>query len=710
MTVFARMGIWRSILHSWGFPVTLLWDRVARAMLLAGIFLSSTLPEARAGVFAEIWYQRQPVAGFPDLHDVVWGDGHFVAVGNGIVLRSADGSQWSTRAASDTFELTRVRDFNGYLFAVGRMTQQGLRIPCYARIARDGAFMNLGQLPTRLRPRSLAWGASSAVVVGDRGLILTTTNRLTDTPIPTAPGPATNMWRVINPAVVASQSLLDVAFGFGLFVAVGERQQIWTSPDGLSWTLRHGPAEGAFHAVSVTADAFFVMGDGGELLRSNDGMTWTTLPKIPGVGRSLAVLDGRFVMAGAPILNSDDRINWGQPSGVAGYQTRALAYSSPLRRFVSVGLAGTIVGLNSAGSEGKPQRYRVPLEIGGIVYAREKFVTGSLTSTNGVVWKRNDGHQIGDLGFANGVFWGTELNGSMQGVGLARSDDGHHWTRVLSATNIPKSRMVFARGYYHYLSVRVPGFGLVQPTVERSADGVFWRSTDLPVSPVSSQPYTLIAEGNDRLVIVSPTQPCLVSTNGLEWSLPPAGISELTRLEFANGAFHGVGSTGDIFRSNDGRDWSNVTQSVVPTIYPVQQFDGEWVSFTADGRLLRSANGTDWSARVINTTANTLRDFAASPGNLVAVGDNGTLLQAGDIRDLPVEIADVRRFPDGVVRVHFTGPPGIPVVLQRSSDLMKWGPATRAENMTGEVVVDDFGTIGAPAAFYRVGAGLFDQN
>lgn len=88
----------------------------------------------------------------------MWGNDSFVAVGEGIVLRSSDALNWTLTAASDPFALTRLRDFNGYLFAVGRMVQQGLRMPCYARIARDGAYMNLEQLPTRLLPHGIAWG------------------------------------------------------------------------------------------------------------------------------------------------------------------------------------------------------------------------------------------------------------------------------------------------------------------------------------------------------------------------------------------------------------------------------------------------------------------------------------------------------------------------------------------------------------------------
>lgn len=118
---------------------------------------------------------------------------------------------------------------------------------------------------------------------------------------------------------------------------------------------------------------------------------------MPGVGRGLASFNGRYLMAGTPMLISDDLAQWHQPAGVAGYQTRGIAYRPARSLYASVGCSGTILTVDSPGLQGTAKRFSVPVEVGGIVHAFGKFVTGSLTSTNGVIWRRNDGHPIGNL-------------------------------------------------------------------------------------------------------------------------------------------------------------------------------------------------------------------------------------------------------------------------------------------------------------------------
>ena len=74
-----------------------------------------------------------------------------------------------------------------------------------------------------------------------------------------------------------------IAYGAGQFVAVGERAEIWTSPDGTNWTKRVSPQTGSsysLNAITYRPDAGFVavsdaVSSKAEIVTSPDGITWT---------------------------------------------------------------------------------------------------------------------------------------------------------------------------------------------------------------------------------------------------------------------------------------------------------------------------------------------------------------------------------------------------------------------------------------------------
>lgn len=69
----------------------------------------------------------------------------------------------------------------------------------------------------------------------------------------------------------------DIAFGAGVFVAVGTAGEIQTSPDGTTWTHRTAAASYAdvFKAVHFADGLFVAVGENGEIQTSPDGTTWT---------------------------------------------------------------------------------------------------------------------------------------------------------------------------------------------------------------------------------------------------------------------------------------------------------------------------------------------------------------------------------------------------------------------------------------------------
>ena len=64
------------------------------------------------------------------------------------------------------------------------------------------------------------------------------------------------------------------SFGF-LFVSVGEKGTILTSPKGNKWTKRTSGSKSKLRAVAYGKDKLVVVGFSGTILTSSDGIKWT---------------------------------------------------------------------------------------------------------------------------------------------------------------------------------------------------------------------------------------------------------------------------------------------------------------------------------------------------------------------------------------------------------------------------------------------------
>jgi hypothetical protein len=69
--------------------------------------------------------------------------------------------------------------------------------------------------------------------------------------------------------------LIGVAYGNGLFVAVGDDGTILTSPDGVSWTQRTSGTGNLLEGVTYGNGLFVAVGKDGTILTSPDGVSWT---------------------------------------------------------------------------------------------------------------------------------------------------------------------------------------------------------------------------------------------------------------------------------------------------------------------------------------------------------------------------------------------------------------------------------------------------
>jgi hypothetical protein len=124
---------------------------------------------------------------------------------------------------------------------------------------------------------------------------------------------------------VAGSPLRSVAYGDGVFVAVGSSGRCSVSADGVAWTDVALSQDDYTHVAHVAGE-FVVAGSQGEF-RSDDGASWAFVSPSP--RRLFAYGAGRHVSVGqdAKLYHSQDAMTWtegGSPAAMG-----ALAFGAP---------------------------------------------------------------------------------------------------------------------------------------------------------------------------------------------------------------------------------------------------------------------------------------------------------------------------------------------------------------------------------------------
>ncbi len=221
-------------------------------------------------------------------------------------------------------------------------------------------------------------------------------------------------WPWVRKSAALPGNVADMAYGAGLYVAVGTGGQINTSPDLVTWTARTSNVIQNLKSVCFGGGSFAAVGDQGVVTTSPDGITWTsrtlgltgTTDRIP---TKVAYGNGKWVAmwnrsgTGAFVSYTADITNWST--------------------FATISVAGT----SDATFE--------------LAFGNGVFVAAGRI-TNGYVWRSTDGINwtvITPPGGAIGLEMGNVTFDSVLGVFLAKanpssvlkfytSTDGLGWT------------------------------------------------------------------------------------------------------------------------------------------------------------------------------------------------------------------------------------------------------------------------------------------
>jgi hypothetical protein len=267
-----------------------------------------------------------------------------------------------------------------------------------------------------------------------------------------------------------------------------------------------------------------------------------------------------------------------------------------------------------------------------------------------------------------------------------------------------------------------------QKFLQFSSDDVNWAQTDfnLPGSPPSSIYASSGAYGNGSYVIVGPYGN-FVSQDAVNWSaqgyIPPAAVgptNKITSITFSNNTyvaastnsffessngssfaretntlssesviiysntFVAVGSSGDIYQSTNGINWTQRNSGTASGLHCVAGGNGLLVAVGDNGAIQTSSSGTIWTGRLSGTSL-PLYGVAFSNGLYVAVGQEGTVVRSVDGINWDVQdsgqlnnLMSVTYGSDGFLAVGASG------TILTSPDGVDWTPQTSGSSVTFE--------------------------
>lgn len=139
---------------------------------------------------------------------------------------------------------------------------------------------------------------------------------------------AEDVWTDTSLSTGSQNPLSDITWGDGMFVAVGHRGAIMTSPDGMEWEQRTSGSDENLYSVCWGGGQFIAVGAKNTVLASLDGREWSprnTWIQLPSGHDpdyySVGYGNGLYVTSGDIIIHSQDGIDWTATEGNLDFQS-----------------------------------------------------------------------------------------------------------------------------------------------------------------------------------------------------------------------------------------------------------------------------------------------------------------------------------------------------------------------------------------------------
>lgn len=287
-------------------------------------------------------------------------------------------------------------------------------------------------------------------------------------------------WHVRS-GVLGGYTLNAVAYGNGIFVVVGNKGVIQTSPDGTNWTVRTSGILHDLKGITFGNNMFVAVGDAVTIITSLDGINWVsrssgTTGWFGGIAfGGIAYGNGIFVVDGS--LVSQDGIHWTAISP----NYRVIRFGDD--KFLSIGCCG----LDESHD--------------GINWNFRHIVTGSLGFT--------------DIALHNGtyVMIGAVFNSAFgplpDNERIWSSTDGTNWTETFRSDSMgPIARVAYGNG--HFVAVNSSWPITSTAKIISSSDGMEWKTVIVATLPewtsmrdIVYGNHTFVAVGLNNVILQS---------------------------------------------------------------------------------------------------------------------------------------------------------------------------------------------------------------
>jgi hypothetical protein len=556
------------------------------------------------------------------LHSVAYGNGVFVAVGDGgAVLRSIDGATWEEVEAGVSVDLAAVAFAGGRFLAVGEAasvlssadgvvwTQEW---PAEIQGDLTGVRVS-GSFAGDAGPMFLVWGPSSIAL-----------RRLDGTwrAIPLPAGAVVSeavFW--VNSAICATFSCVGgCAVPWG---SCGIPTEFYVTHDGTSWEwlcygLDHGPTDVVANGKSLVALHRYPTQASSTLWTTPDGWSWFQQSSAFNVPmRAIEAGGGRFVAVGdyGAIWTSTNGTTWTSASGptidldrVAWNGAAFAASGSRTQAFAGWQSTATEIVGGEGGSWSAPAPYGIELAAGG---NRIFIALGT-----GRIYPHAQAFQSAD-----GVYW-SESGWIPSWPLLGGMFDGRRF-------------VVLAGGWWPGCRVTCNPVEVFAAVGEDSADWAVAEQPDLlgqhALSGMATNGEKYVALGMKEFQL--PDGGCiLTSDDGLIWQAAGAVVGAAAGKQAVASDGHGfVGVRGEVVvTSADGLAWSSA--SVAPLdLIGVMWTGDEYVAVGDDGAghaaIARSKDGVAWASESFPAIPARLLAVAGGQRVQLAVGEAGLTLR-----------------------------------------------------------------------------------
>ena len=463
--------------------------------------------------------------------------------------------------------------------------------------------------PTGADLRSIACHADRFVVVGESGTILVSDGA--------------GSWR--QAVSGTDETLWDVVWFNGRFIATTAEPWLLVSDDGLAWQRLDIPAGGNFQRVIANSQRV-VLAAPGQTAVSSDGKTWSVsdfptkdLPHLGFQGDRLVAVIGKRV------FESKDCVSWHE-----------MPKPEPLKCIIAADGDSALVHVPKFRDHPElavklPRRSprTTPYGIVGGWQDGVKISTGVIVKNSGVTMLLSpdgrwlNGSYDGNGFVLNSMCWNGKV---LVGVGddgrMATSDDGLSWiSRATGSFNWDKivaapgaATVAFSRSTVAIHSQKGPSqFGSLpignppnaacwtgshfvicgnDGLLAHSTDGWHWTTIETPVDDIN-----VVAWGSDYGLAFSADGNLLRGNSPDHWVLMGAsGLEGVHSLIYRNGNWVAGDSRGRIHISRDSVIWRSLQTPTTSTLAQIEEKDGRWIAVVKYGGLLASADGIEWMA------------------------------------------------------------------------------------------------------------------